>query len=103
MADGWITKKAVEYEVRPIDANGDAIDVHPFRNKGQAIKFAREYPIGSEAAAVVVERCTTHYQHDTTGYGDDEVGEREYDAPILTIGSMDAVKKWAGSDLVESD
>lgn len=54
------TAKEVEFELRPIDANGDCIDPQHFETKEEALK-ASLTAIGGDCVAWVVERHTSYH------------------------------------------
>lgn len=81
--------KVIEFDVRQIDAHGDAFDVDSYRTKRQALQFANHIVAtmeGSQCVAVVVERHTFNVDADGIIRG-----KFAYDK-ILTIGSESALR-----------
>jgi len=57
--DGAV-RRSIQYRVSDIDDAGDAIDIHGFESKGDALTYAKGL-LASGSVAVVVERHTQYW------------------------------------------
>lgn len=79
--------KQVEYEVRPLDQNGDAVDVWHYDTEREALKGAES---ATEYAAIVVER------HDWRKHDAGDVCASY--TVVRTFGDQSVVALWAGEE-----
>lgn len=79
--------RVTEFEVRPIDADGDAVDVDRFDTMPEAIRFAER--IAPDYPAVVVERHRMIVEDD----GRMETVDTEV---VWHAGSEEALIAWGG-------
>lgn len=94
---GWKTKRWTEYEVRALDANGDAFDVNGYDTFMQA---RREFLRDTDGAvAYTLERCRGRarvlFTDDGTDWLTTEDETRDYEV-LLTRGDARALAAWGG-------
>lgn len=83
------SRRLTEYEVRPIDTDGDAIDMDAFTKVADAIKYARR--IAPNYPAVVVERHRMIIEDDSLAHSDYEV--------VAHFGDDAVLRLWGGRNI----